>query len=237
MSVSLPGWCLLAAVLVALAALAPARAQEIGSHIKTFEPANVPDSIHLTDLDRARMTFDAYTACLMQRSARALKSALNLAVDDPAYKRTVENLAVEDCLRAGELKFPVGMMRGGFYVALYRRDFARKNPPLGNAPLFPYSDFANSGSPAVREHDRLIAFADCAVHKDPAASRALVLGPTASKQELAAFTVLSPSLMACTPRDGSVHFFKPMLYGLIAEALYRESVAAVPSAEIAKVVH
>jgi hypothetical protein len=237
MSLSQPGWHLFAPLLFATIALSPAWAQETGSHIKTYEPAIVPDSVRISDADRARITFDAYAACLMQRRTRALKEALDLPVDDPAYIRTVDNLAVDECLSSGRLKFNLGLLRGGFYIALYRKEFLRKDPPLGNAPLFPYSDITGVGSMQARQHSRMVAVADCAVRKDPIASRAFVMGPTASRQEAAALAALQPSLAACVQPGVNILFFKPMLSGLIAEALYRESVAASPLTEIAKVVH
>jgi hypothetical protein len=231
------GTHLIGAFLAAAIVCSPARAQEIGSLVKKYEPAEIPETTKLNPADDARVAFDAYAACVIRYNPGKVRAALQLAIDDPAYTRMLADAAVDDCLMSGEIRFSMDRLRGALYTALYRSQFAHMAVPLGENPLFPYSAVLTSGSKEVQQHALLVAFADCVVRKNPSESRALVLGPTAKRQEAVALEGLTPILGTCMPQGATVHFSKAMLYGLIAEALYRESVAATPATDAAKVTH
>jgi hypothetical protein len=60
-----------------------------------------------------------------------------------------------------------------------------------------------------------------------------VLAPVGSKQEQATLDQLLPFLGGCTYQGVTLRFTRPMLYGLISEALYREAKASVRPAGVA----
>ena len=79
---------------------------------------------------------------------------------------------------------------------------------------------------------QLLTFTGCLVRKKPDLTRELVLAPVGSKQEQAALAQLTPFLSGCTYQGVTLRFTRPMLYGLIAEALYREGKAVAQPSKV-----
>lgn len=219
-----------AGVLFAMALLATPQTasaeQRSGTHIDTPPPAEISQG--LSPADNARATMLAFGACVVQSRRAGVERALAISPLDDRYKRELRNLATNDCLRAGEIRFDFLLMRGSLFAALYRIDFRAGPGALAAEPIDFAADLHGADSGDARDYLGLHQFADCVVRADPAAARALVMAPVAGRTEATAFATLGPRFSACIQQGQNIRFTRIVLTSLIAEALYRESKAAKP---------
>lgn len=141
-------------------------------------------------------------------------------------------LADATCLRSGDddggtLRFREHLFRGGLYEALYRSRF--RTPPPGFAALPPlayrWTDARGATGSRAVSRERA-AFGECVVRAGPAESHALLQTEVTRDAEQAAFAALLPHFSACVPAGASLRFSRPVLRGIVAEALYELSVTA-----------
>lgn len=180
--------------------------------------------------EAARKTVDAFAECLVSRSPGRVAKLADLAVDTPAYDKQYRSLFKtmgDECLSDGQLGFSALIIRGALYSALYNREF-KLNPPLafdpaintGNRALYsePYSD-------AARSAIALNNMGECVARADAANVRALLGSVPGSDFEDQTFRTLLPKISGCITKDNKITFSKVILKGVLAEGLYRLSVA------------
>ncbi|MBA2935795.1 hypothetical protein HZF05_17080 [Sphingomonas sp. CGMCC 1.13654] len=197
---------------------------ETGSNIRTPAPAEIPYYSKLSDADRARATIIAFSQCVVLREAHGVARVLSANPIGSNQNKLLSDLAIDDCLRYGELRMDATLLRGGLYAALYRLNYRKISPPLADQPIDFTPDIAGATGNEAQNYIGLRQFADCVVRKDPSNSRSLILSDVGSKIETADFSVLSSSFSACLAQGTKITFSKAVIHGLIAEALYREAV-------------
>ena len=221
-------------LLVAAAALATATglaAQETGSIIKRYTPAEIPDNASMTPEQRAQVVMNAFAACVVQRSRRTAERLAATAPGSPEEGKLVVSSATPDCLGEGQLRFQPVLMRGGVFEALYRSDYAKAAPTgVPERAAIQYGGYASDLlSPDRQQRVALLQFADCVTRKDPAAVRALLFSRVASRREDAALADLQPALGGCLTAGRTLRFTRTTVRGMLAETLYRLSRAPASS--------
>ena len=78
----------------------------------------------------------------------------------------------------------------------------------------------------VRNHAIMMNFASCVVRADAANSRAYLLAGPGRSGEMRALAALQPQFGPCFPAGGNLTLNKSVLSAKLAEALYREAMAA-----------
>jgi hypothetical protein len=203
----------------------PAAAQDSGSLVKRFEPAQITENAVSPEV-RARRALRDFAICTAQRSRAKTDRYLQQFQPEPET-RLAKSLASSQCLWDGQLKMTWALFRGALYEAVYREDF-RKGPvaDLQNAPVIDYlAGAADREHPQARVYGALRRLADCAVRADPAAALRLVATLDGTMAEADAFRTLVPRVSGCVVAGQELKFSRPMLRGLVAETLYRLSVA------------
>ena len=215
-----------------LLAASPAAAQrdtelDTGSHIAIPRRARIPDDAK-SDNAAAQIAMAAFARCVIARDQRGVARALGMEIG-PDYWKAMGRLATSECLSSGQMKIPQNVMRGAIFAEVYRLYDAKKKAIVEVRPL----DFDNPLLPEYRSNPlryALLAFADCVIKRDMDSARKVVLLPPASREKDDAFRALTPSLGPCLTSGHKITFSKPILEGVIAEVLYRES--ALPSAPV-----
>jgi hypothetical protein len=195
-----------------LAASAPARANMSAVH----EPGAM------------RLALAEGAECLVDAKSNIVTNFLALFPGSSDAARQAGYLSKIECVSSAtgayEVTYSPEILRGALYKALYVRDFADRVPGLAaTSPDF-HVDTAGGRPEDARDYVVMRQFAECVVRKDTAAARALVLAPTESSGEAAAFRDLQPDLSPCFVQGGSAQISKSAFTGLVAEALYRLSI-------------
>lgn len=153
-----------------------------------------------------------------------------------------------DCLGvvADGMKLPGGTeARFMIAQALVRDELRDISPTLTAAPLLPYpqiteKDFAAFQKLPLKKRDEAIdkfkarasaalaalAFGECVARSAPADSRAFVVAPSKSNDEMKAASALAPSLSRCVNKGQQFTIDKTGLRGVLAVALYRLAAAS-----------
>lgn len=209
---------------------APVAAQELGTRIDRFKPAEINNVARLSERDQAQATMDEFATCMVDFGRQRATDFLALPPGDEA-KNAGQKLVSSECLRFGSMSFPVEILRGGLFRALYRKDFRISAPALSEKPIDYIADVGGKADgPIAVQYIALRQFGECVVRADVANSRELTLAPIGSTREKAAFKALNPHFGPCLQQGINASFSKQMLSGLIAESLYRLSTTPASSA-------
>jgi hypothetical protein len=220
-----------AALLVASLAASPSGAQSVTDDAPSIIPkakAATSERVGRTTGDLARRTVDEFTACLLGRRRRPTMEALALPSGSLEQSKALGKLGAKECIADGELNFSAAIFRGSLYTALVRTQLGKKTVSLGPEPVdYTKQPFSGSGSPPIPEVARLLNFASCVIHKDPANARDAILSLAGTPTEDAAMAELAKVYSQCLYSDQTIRFSKGALIGLLAEAYYREGSVAV----------
>jgi hypothetical protein len=223
--------------LMGLVLVSPANAQrkteaDTGSSIPIPLRARLPDRPGLSAADRGRIAMAEFARCTVDRREAGVVRMLNLPAEK-VLPGSFAGLADDECLASGQMKFRPMLLRGALFVELYRRrnaammrQVAWRMPVVrfdANAPVDPASE-----TPAVEMG--LLAFAECVAKRDPVNAKAIVVGPTVSKAQDAAFAAITPNLGPCLFADQKITLGKIYLEGALGEVLYRGSAASADTA-------
>jgi hypothetical protein len=206
---------------------APAGAQETGTLIQ-----HKAAQAEYRGKKAARLTMEAFAACLVSRSKGRVTKYANMRADDPDYRKYMLSLfhaAGDECLSSGDLAFNDMVFRGTVFQALYGAEF-----PDASAPT-DFSAVASSGfreaygpqvAPQARSIVALEQFGECVGRADGPGLRNLLNAIPASVQETGLFNALVPKFSACIPQGETLAFSKVILKGALAEGMYWLSKAA-----------
>lgn len=205
----------------------PAAAQETGTLI-THRAAQIDGR----GRDAARATMERFTSCAVSRQGGRAVGLIGLPVDSADYgrlSRAMFDTVGDVCLgSSGELSFSEGLFRGGLFLALYARDFARNGPTDFSA--VEHSGYLQLYTSPLSDQARtalaLEQFGECVSRADAAGVRALLPQLPGSAGEREAINALRPRFAACIPQNETIQFSASVLKGALAEGLYRLSVAA-----------
>lgn len=176
----------------------------------------------LSPADKARVTLNAYAACLATHDRAQVARYLATPPDSSAAAAASHGLAAAQCLRYGDLGYADEQLRGALYIALVRDGVARSAPATLSAVDYTTGAGAENADAAARAV-ALRQFADCVVRADPVASRNAVTSPVGSDAERAAYRALSPVYAGCMTQGSTARLNRTVLSGLLAETLYRAS--------------
>ena len=174
---------------------------------------------------------------IMQNYARCVVSAENhrsidrFLATNPLSKKADKlgaQIATPSCLNRGTMSFPPALFRAALYDALYREAYGKANVlPTPDQPPLDIANEVESQDPAdTKLYVSTRYFGDCIVRREAASVRALLKTNIESKEETASFQALQTSMGACLSNGNKIQFSRQMLRGLLAEALYKLTVAA-----------
>jgi hypothetical protein len=204
------------AFLMALVVAAPVAAEGI---IPREGPASVDREGNFSG-DIARKVMDQFAACVLDRRRKLVLKALAMPSDSPEQNKEFSYLAKTECIASAQLRYNGPAFRGSLYKALVRKQFGRKEVFPAPAP-----DASSQTTPEGTGETRLLKFASCVIHKDPANARDAILSTAGSPNEDAAMVALANVYGQCLYEDAMVRFGKGRLIGLLAEVYYRDASA------------
>jgi hypothetical protein len=187
--------------------------------------------------DEADTTMDRFARCLVFSHWRhvAAEHYVRAIPDGPAFMEAGGRLATPDCVPRSpnyriEMRFKPNLLRAALFGALYQRDFWR--PPAHEitvvAPLQIAAEFDGPAEdiPKAVIFQRVIG--DCTARAAPGEVHVLLMSRVASGGEKEALDRIMPHLAGCLPAGHRMAFSRPVLRGLLAEALYKLRKAASP---------
>ncbi|OJY67088.1 MAG: hypothetical protein BGP16_17970 [Sphingobium sp. 66-54] len=216
-----------AVLLLALPALAQGeRENPTGSRIGRAKAASVPDRAALSDIDKARITTDAFADCSVTRDPRKAAVYRDLHYDDPKARQVLNDIVSSDCLRDATLRMPGDLLRGSIFKAFYRREVKPSDRSF-QEKAFDFRGYVSSPeAPEAQRYLIMMDFADCVVRADAGTARGFMLAEPGSSAEKTALAALQPQLGPCFPAGVQVTLNKSIVSAILAEALYREATGA-----------
>ena len=218
-----------AALMVPVASPALAQRQvemDTGSSIPVPRRARISDAPGLSDQVRARKALADFARCTVDRKAQQV-AAIAAQPADKLTDTQFFKIADDECLMSGQMRMKPITMRAAIFVELYRRrDQAERRGSSWSLPAVAFDERAPVDAADAERALQvgLLSFARCVVGRDPKTAKAVVLGPTASKEQDAAFAALAPNLGQCLPSGQNIKLSKPILEGALGEVLYRGTV-------------
>lgn len=218
--------CLFTILFLWSATAASVQAQETGSLVNKYKPAQLKSA---GGQAAARAALEDYAACQVGRQPTRLAKLLTIRVDTDEYLKLMNSfLGIDACISSGTLVVTTNTHRGALFQALYNRQFKTTAPlefsdvQSGYREIYPEQPSAEAlGSIA------LVSFGECVTKADPRTVRDLMLSSTGAASEDMAFIKLQPNLNACMPQGKQLAFSKSILKGILAEAIYRLSMAVI----------
>jgi len=210
--------------LIAAMTAGAAHAQETGSMRPDTSPVGVPEG--RSTGDAARAVHDDFAQCIVKRHYIQVTKTLAGPTDLAKDHTTLPKLMDKACFFGSSSVGKVGGLesvevttnpiafRGGLFKALVVKDFARKPVAFGATPV-----------EMIGDNSDMLTFADCVVRRNPAASLTLIKTTAGAAAEQAALGALTPDLSECAAQN-RLSMRKGTLIGFVAEAYYRESIAA-----------
>ncbi len=204
---------------------------DLGSRISRPKRAETPD-LGYTKEESSRITFREFARCTFAKSPAKVASIL---MEPPGSDpKTLGNLASRsDCLSGGILTFNSMLFRGALFGEMYR--VRQKSPDRAWTYPVPPIDLENvpgAQSPDdVKVNYFLMDMSDCLYKKDPEAVKAVVMEPTASKTQKAAFDRVIAQLGPCVPQGLTMKFSRSIIETTLGEYLYRSLVPKVQPKE------
>jgi hypothetical protein len=179
--------------------------------------------------DEADETMAEFARCLVgsrhlrpqaERYLRAIPTGRN-------FNAAGVRLSTPDCLPHAfwsiRMRFRPGLLRSALFSALYQRDYGGSPPgDVKSVPRLVIAaefDGPEADIPADVVFSRVVG--DCVARADPADVHALLMTKVASGGEKEALARVVPQLAACLPAGRQMAFSRPVLRGLLAEALYK----------------
>lgn len=204
----------------------PLAAQETG----TLIPKHAAQ-VDARGKDAARIVMEAFSSCLVSRAYGRAAKIIDMAVDTPEYGKQLRALfdtMGDECLSGGDLSFNNALLRGTLFQAFYARDFKPTSPTSFDAALQVgyWKRYAEPYSAEAQSSIALENFGECVVRAKGANVQVLVRARAGSPLEDGTFAQLVPTFAPCIAQGSEIRFSKAFLKGVLAEALYRMSVAA-----------
>ncbi|MCA1749640.1 MAG: hypothetical protein ABR601_04060 [Parasphingopyxis sp.] len=216
------------------AAISPASAQQ-SEAVLDSSPADLDRSLLRRDAElEARRVLSDFVECVIARNPRGLVEYLAATPNTPQAHRLGTRLVgggrarASQCLNRGELRFVDSLLRGAVFEMLFRRDYTGRELPrffdmrlASDTPVVP-----QDGNEEARRWNALNRFSNCVVRLDTQSARALILSDVNGNEETEAFGALQEDLNRCMYFGSELSFSRPLLRGIIAEALYMHAKAA-----------
>lgn len=193
---------------------------DIGSRIGQSPPAEIDENGRDRKAVTRHVVLD-YGKCLLHYSRPAVDAFLTTVPGTAAYVKKGLSMSVSECLRYGEIRFPLPLLRGALYTALYGEQYGRIAPgDLAKAPE-PAWWSIDPGASSASSSLALAQFGACVARADPFDAHKLTLSIAGTSIEGEALAALVPALGKCLPAGSQFKFSKDIVRGTVAEGLYR----------------
>ncbi|QNA84294.1 hypothetical protein G4G27_10065 [Sphingomonas sp. So64.6b] len=220
-------FAVVSAVLMLVAALPAAAQLGMRNSRGHVAPARLPGDGH-SEREKARAVMNNFAECLDRADHKRVIRLLALPPFSSKARQEMKNVSDQGCMVVRELRFDPSLLRGSLFVVLFNRAAATSEGAVTVAPIDYSADTVGETSPRAAQYVTMRQFAACVVKKDPANSRAVVASAAGSDSERLAYSNLSPALSDCIIGD-KVKFSKQVVSGLLAEVLYRSTIADIVS--------
>ena len=216
------------AMVAAIGLLGAQAAAEDGPwRLQRYKAATYPNIAAISKADRSRAVMDYFAACMLGAERRNVMKFLSLPPQGEAANKLADHFLSDECMTPGHLELSYALLRGSLFRALYNSEFEAAAAPMPADKIDYRADFGSS--PVDETQVALRDFADCVVRANPQAVRGMLLSVPGSSAENERFHQFSPSLGPCLASGAQVKFGKAVLFGLVAESMYRLSKSGVAS--------
>jgi hypothetical protein len=206
--------------------------RDTGSNIPVPKRARIPESG--SKAERGNVVMREFARCTIDRMPGKVATLLAMPLGRE-YDKAMRQVVSEECLSAGEISFKPILLRGALFTELWQRRMLAESKGKTWGPVLPAYDLsapiADAGA-ETKQQQGLLWFADCIVKRDRPAANDVIVRQVGSSAQDEAYARLMPDLGPCLPQGQQVKFSKPILEGVLAEALYRAPAATSTEAGI-----
>jgi hypothetical protein len=205
---------------------------DTGSNIPVPKRARVPERGSMAE--RGNIVMREFARCTIDKKPGKVAALLAMPLGGE-YDKAMRQVVTDDCLSAGEIRFQPILLRGALFTELWQRRVLAesKSKPWGPAlPAYDLNAPMVDADAKAQLQQSLLSFGDCIVKRDRPAANDVVVRQVGSKSQDEAYARLMPDLGPCLPQGQQVKFSKPILEGVLAEALYRAPAATSTEAGI-----
>ena len=195
--------------------------------LQRYKAATYPNVAAMPKAERSRAVMDYFGMCMLGAEGGNVRKFVMLPPGSAKARKLADYFVSDECMTPGELRFNQSLLRGSLYRALYIDEFKAGAAPMPADMIDYRADFG--ADPLDDVQVALRQFADCVVRAEPKAVRGMLLSVPGSAAESERFREVMPSLGPCMASGSQVKFSKPVLFGLVAESMYRLSKLGVAS--------
>jgi hypothetical protein len=198
--------------------------RDTGSNIPVAKRAQIPE--RGSKAQRGNVVMREFARCTIDRMPGKVATLLAMPLG-PEYDKVMRQVVTDECLSTGEIRFKPILLRGALFTELWQRRMLAESKGKAWAPSLPAYDLSApiGDADAETKQQGLLWFADCIVKRDRPAANDVIVHQVGSKAQDEAYARLMPNLGPCLPQGQQVKFSKPILEGVLAEALYRAPAA------------
>lgn len=209
----------------------------------TAEAQQVGDMVDLRDLEvydeqqsfvsnkrRAAIALESYANCIVgSRSGEASARGYIMRTGWKSARRsrvTDSEVNVADCMpENGRLELEEPLLSRALSTALYVKHFASGAPEAMVVGDVLPAEYSAEGE-ALDKALAIRAFGNCVVASQPAEAHAFVMSEPETRDSRRAHKPLKKTLASCVNTDRKLRFSRPILRGILAEALLKAREAA-----------
>jgi hypothetical protein len=198
------------------------------------EQSRLPQSQVQANTRQSLQALQTFADCIVARKnlETDVRSFLRMPADSEGQGKAGRTIAKSDCMTnivpanatKAEMKMPSPVLRSAIIEALYRRQFA--DAPTNFSALPPINVDSEFDGPASPRDQYLRKIGDCIARRAGPQAQELLLASSGSPAEAAALRKVMPDVGPCVPEGNELSFSKPILRGVIAEAMLKLSAAA-----------
>lgn len=207
-------------------AIDPSNTHVRASRIAKQAPMRTLNLPNASPGERARVALNGFALCRISDDRpefEALVSANPVPkLSDKAYWKFIRDNSAQNCLFDSDLTLTAELMSGAGFLAMLRLTYLRAE----NVPTLHAIDYASLTDPNHPEGQHYIgtrSFAQCVVLAAPQQVAEMLFSRELGKSEADALVQVTPHLGPCLSQGREMTITRPLLFGWLAEAMYRAS--------------
>lgn len=207
-------------------AIDPSATNVRASRLHKRAPMRVENLPSVSPAERARVALNGFVLCRISDDMPEFKALVQAhpvpKLAHEAYSKFALDNTAQHCLFDGDLRLSPELFAGSGYLAALRLTYRRAE----NVPALQSVDYAALTDPNDPEGQYFIStrtFAQCVVMAAPQTVAELLFSREISISEADSLAELTQHLGPCLAQGRQLTITRPLLFGWLAESLYRSS--------------
>lgn len=207
-------------------AIDPSATNVRASRMTKQAPMRVENLPNASPSERARVALNNFALCRVSDDRPEFEALIAAnpvpSLADEAYSKFIMDQTGQECIFDGDLRLSTEHMAGSGFIALLRLTYRRAEnvPALG---AINYASLADINTANGQYYIATRNFAQCVVTAAPQSVANMLFSRELGKSETDYLAEVTPHLGPCLDEGHKLTITRPLLFGWLAEALYRAS--------------